>query len=233
MHNELEDLSNESSTPREGCHGTTPVPGLFPTGHPFYNQPKNHFDLLSTPSPVLESENSAEKFEHLNDSASHGALAKVTQFTGRIVKQGEYLPEYGPLMYDWFSSKEKVKIAHENFVWKNGSVEEKKREIPNPPPHFSDFARNVLGVTKKRLEKWAKENEEFNEYYEACKDIVQEFIVDNGIVGNYSAQFGIFVAKNLTNMRDVVVNKNENYNMKEFLDALESGKDMNMQSHDI
>lgn len=159
------------------------------------------------------------------------AVAEISQSEGLIVQPGEYRPEYGPLMYEWFSLKTKTKTTNDTFTWKDGSVSEKKRTVPNPPPHFSEYAR-TLGTTWAKLKGWSKAHPEFAEYYEACVDIIQEFIIDNGITGQYSSQFGIFAAKNLTKMKDVVVNRNENWNMKEVLDAIEKGVDPDAQ-HDI
>lgn len=134
-------------------------------------------------------------------------------------------------MYEWFAEKEKFHISYDSYTWKNGAVSEKERRVANPPPQFSAFARTI-GVTAAQLKRWAKKYPEFAEYYDACTDIIQEFMVDNGVTGAYSGQFGIFAAKNLTKMKDVQINKNENYNMKDVLDAIEKGT-INGEQHDI
>ena len=208
---------NDNQTPQAGWHGNRSQENISPPGAPFEFLPQNHSALFSG------SEKSGEN--------SILPSVKTEQQIQEIVKSGEYRPEYGPQMYAWFCSKEKYTISYDTFTWKNGSITEKERRVPNPPPHFSEFARSI-GVTKKTIEGWAKKYPEFGEYYEACVDIIQEFMVDNGVTGAYSAQFGIFAAKNLTKMRDVVVNRNENWNMKDVLDAIEKGINPDEQ-HDI
>ena len=105
---------------------------------------------------------------------------------------------------------------------KDGEMMEKERHIPNSPPMFSEFGRTI-GVSERTLKGWVKKYPEFGEAYEICQDIIQEFFVENGVKGDYASQFAIFAAKNLTKMKDVMVNKNENYDMKAVLDAIEKG----------
>jgi len=207
--------TNSFQAPQEGVQGNRvsqqiPLPRV-----PFSQLPQND-------STFPGSEKSEKNLE---------IQVSPTQQEGLLVKQGEYRPEYGPQMYAWFASKEKATITYDSYVWRTGEVSEKKRVVPNPPPHFSEFARSI-GVTWATLKRWKKANPEFSEYYDACVDIIQEFIVDNGLTGAYVGQFGIFAAKNLTKMKDVVVNKNENWDMKSVLDAIEKGVDPH-ESHDI
>ena len=149
--------------------------------------------------------------------------------TAVVLKKSDYSPEVGPAMYAYFNARDKYRMTIDTITWKNGEVSEKERMLPNTPPHFSEFARSI-GVTHKRLQKWAKDHADFAEYYDACQDIIQEFYIDNGVTGAYSGQFSIFAAKNTTKMKDIHVNKNENYNMKDVLDAIEKGKDINSQN---
>lgn len=134
-------------------------------------------------------------------------------------------------MYAWFSEKDKTRVVYDSYTWKNGSTSDKRRLIGNPPPQFSEFARQI-GVTGAQLKRWCKKHPEFAEYYEACQDIIQEFFVHNGVTGEYAGQFGIFAAKNLTKMKDVQVNRNENVNMRDVLDAIEKGT-INGEQHEF
>lgn len=140
----------------------------------------------------------------------------------RYVKNRPYSPEIGPHMYEYFASKEKYRIVYDTFTYKGGSTSEKERRLPNPPPHFSEYARSI-GTTWVQIKAWAKEHREFAEYYDACVDIIEEFFVDNGVTGAYAGQFSVFAAKNRTRFTDVQINKNLNANMKDVLDALEKG----------
>lgn len=123
-------------------------------------------------------------------------------------------------MLNYFMSVEKSRETIDTYTWKSGEVSEKTRNIPNPPPSFSEFGRSI-GVSENTLKNWAKKHDLFGEAYDMCQDIVQEFFVHNGVRGDYSGQFAIFAAKNLTKMKDVQINKNENYDMKAVLDSLE------------
>lgn len=201
--------SNRTEAPQGDAMARESRPAFSPLGAPLQNSSSN--DSLS---PVVIEKKSEKK-----------SITPVV-LTPERLRVKDYTPDMGPKMYDWFCSKEKYKITRDTYVWKSGEVSEKVRNIPNPPPHFSEFARTV-GTTWKILKTWAKNNKEFADYYEACQDIIQEFMIDNGVTGGYSGQFGIFAAKNITKMKDVQINKNENYNMKEVLDALEKGVNLN------
>jgi len=180
----------------------------------------------SSPGVPKENYSLNGSLEKIGENSGEGKV-----LTGQLVRVGDYKPEYCKIMYDWFCSKDQTYTTHDTMVWKNGEVSEKARQVPNPPPHFSEFARTI-GTTWKTLKNWAKKHTEFADAYEACQDIIQEFMVNNGVTGAYSGQFGIFAAKNLTKMRDVTINKNENYNMREILDAIEKGINPN-ESNDF
>lgn len=211
---------NEFEAPGPGWHGKSSAFSQTPPGMPFESASKN-----GSSAPA------SEKVENFEFTSTPQALEKPATsiiptskpvLVGEIIKVGDYKPEYGPRMYEWFCSKEKFRISYDTMVWKNGAVSEKERRIACPPPHFSEFAREI-GTTWKVLKAWKKNNREFADYYEACEDIIQEFLIDNGVTGAYSGQFSIFAAKNITKMKDVQINKNENYNMKDVLDAIEKG----------
>lgn len=214
-----------SRTPGAGGIGNVALKIKAPRG--------THFTFLSqndsTPTPSKDPKN-------FNDSTVPSEtkdieiLPAVDISNCKVIKRVTYNPAFGPLMYEYFSSREKYREVTETFSWKSGEVEEKKKRTPNTPPHFSEFARSI-GTTKTTLENWAKNHEDFAEYYNACVDIIQEFYIDNGVTGNYTGQFSIFAAKNTTKMRDVVETHNFTVDMKKVLNAIEKGKDVNSLNH--
>lgn len=211
--------------PLPGVHGNRARENFYPPGAPLFKVPQNGLGSLlknttenfnvPTVEPALVPE--APSVEIVTSMKPDEVIE------GRVVNQTEYTPELGPRMYAWFSEKEKYHISFDNYVWKNGSVSEKERRVANPPPHFSKFAREI-GVTWSKLKAWAKKYPEFAEYYDACVDVIQEFIIDNGIIGEYPGQFTVFAAKNITKMKDVQINKNENWNMSDVLSQIEKMK---------
>lgn len=142
-------------------------------------------------------------------------------FTGKPV---HYHPEIGNLMYRWFANLPKVRVVSETMVWKNGEVREVTREVACPPPHFSEFARE-LNITESRLKGWAKKHPEFREAYLACKAIIKEFMIDNGLLGKYQGQFAQFTAKNITDMKDKTVEQKQTVDINKLLDQIEKSND--------
>lgn len=95
-------------------------------------------------------------------------------------------------------------------------------------PFLSKFAREVAGVCENTMIEWTKEYEDFNEAYKKAKDIQKEFLIMQGLTGQYDRTFAIFTAKNITDMRDKTeVDQNSNVHVtgleklnEEQLDAL-------------
>jgi hypothetical protein len=68
-------------------------------------------------------------------------------------------------------------------------------------PFLSEFAGKI-GVNVAILEKWAKRHKEFGQAFIRAKELQKEFLITNGLLGLYNPTFSIFIAKNITDMRD-------------------------------
>jgi len=230
--------STRTGTPHAGAAGKTRSQENSPPGAPVqYEQenrsvqtlgknPTNFSDQMSRDINILE-EKQPNSFKVMSTNSPQIVLKQSTTsivprgtVEGEIVLPGEYKPEYCEQMTAFFEKAEMTKIVYETMTWKNGEVREVEKEVPLPPPQFSEFARTV-GVTHRRLKSWAKKYPAFAEAYEECKDIFKEFIISNGLTGKYPGQFATFVAKNETDMKDKTVNENYNFNMTEYLNSLE------------
>lgn len=196
-------FKNQSQAPR-----VTPGP-LFtdfastPLGAPKENLPENH--------PTF-----AESFtsENLQPVPAEQQI--------QIVKPGEYHPGYAEQMLRWFD-RPKVKKIYDTYTWRSGAVSEKERFVANTPPHFSEFARSI-GVTTRTLKRWARDHAEFGEAYQMCQEILEEFLIDNGLTGAYGAIAMKFVAVNRTKMKDKVVQENVTVDINKVLDGIAAGK---------
>jgi len=102
-------------------------------------------------------------------------------------RPSKYTPEWCQKLRDYF----KVDL----YTMRNG-----KREV-NPMPTFEGFCFDN-DVNHNTLLLWAKTHPEFSEAYAACKQKQKQMIVQGGMLGAYNAQFTIFVAKNVTDMKD-------------------------------
>ena len=102
----------------------------------------------------------------------------MSKKTGRPTK---YKPEFPALLLDYF---------HE-------TIYERKKL-----PFLSLFARQYAGVCEDTAIEWTKVHPEFSEAYKKAKDMQKEFLIEQGLEGNYNTAFAIFTAKNITDMRD-------------------------------
>ena len=182
-------------------------------------------EIFTTEEGVSQEKNLAEFYETPTDLMTHEdrVLVNPRELAKKLLAKVEYEKTHGADMLEFFLSKSRSRIATETHYAKDGSLFEREKVVPNAPPMFSEFGRTI-GVSDRTIKSWVKKYPEFAEAYEICQDIIQEFFVENGVKGNYASQFSIFAAKNLTRMKDVMVNKNENYDMKSILDAIERGQ---------
>lgn len=135
----------------------------------------------------------------------------------------KYDPKYCDELIVFFSGpKNKQIIKSEKITKKANGTEEVFREyvwVPEDLPTLDKFARKI-GVDRKTLQRWAEavypddfEIEEkrgklrrprFSRAYNTGKVLQSEFLTDNGLRGLYPPASFIFVAKNVTEMRDKV-----------------------------
>lgn len=227
-------LQLENDTPEYGVPGKMLGNMESGWGVPFKNDPRNQFTSLdnSEESVIMLSEKEevgmSKNLPNFYDPVPYEdrALVNPAELAQKLLAKVPYEKKYGADMLEFFLSKARSRRAIEIHYSKNGEMIEKEKDIPNAPPMFSEFGRTI-GVSDKTIKGWTKKYPEFSEAYEICQDIIQEFFVENGVKGRYTSQFAIFAAKNLTKMKDVMVNKNENYDMKSILDAIEKGTSVN------
>ena len=115
--------------------------------------------------------------------------------------KSRYMAKYGPQMLKYFD-KETFEIREVTQYHQDGSVKSVK-EIPWAVslPTFQGFAAQI-GVTADTLRNWAAEHPDFDGYYKLCKQIQENILVTNAMMGNYNAQFAQFYAKNCLGYKD-------------------------------
>lgn len=77
------------------------------------------------------------------------------------------------------------------------------KRFPGKLPTFEHFANYILDVSVNVLYEWCKKYPEFLGAFTRAKEIQKDFIIENGSSGLYNPTFTQFVAKNITDMRDV------------------------------
>ncbi len=84
---------------------------------------------------------------------------------------------------------------------KDGNEKISYVEKANILPTFEKFAVSI-GVCVDTLNEWTKVHEEFSEAYKKCKNLQKDMLNDLAMRGFYNPTYTIFVAKNITDMRD-------------------------------
>lgn len=101
--------------------------------------------------------------------------------------------------------------------------------VPNRLPTFERYAANI-GVHTDTLVEWSKVHPKFSVAYKKCKQLQKNFLIQNALNGSFQSTFSIFVAKNITDMRDqqqIEINeipKDRAERDAEIKDLLEKGK---------
>lgn len=112
-----------------------------------------------------------------------------------------YTPDIIPKMLKYFL-KEPYKIVTLN----DGS----KKLYSNDLPTMEHYANNVLHVGLQTLRAWGKKHSEFQAVIDRCREAQKNWFCINGTKGLIQSSFSIFVAKNITDMRDKVEVENTN-----------------------
>lgn len=92
-------------------------------------------------------------------------------------------------------------------------------------PTKEGFAFSI-GVHCETLTNWAKKFSEFFEAFKKAENLQKNILIQNGLNGNYEKVFAIFVAKNVTDMKDQQVvehhSKNINFDISDKHDPKEA-----------
>lgn len=134
----------------------------------------------------------------------------------------KYKKRYAKEMLEYFQSKSgselKKEVIEEQFS-PSGKVKMQKYKVfGSDLPFFYDFA-DQIGVHDETLLNWSRamvkvknsagkvireehKHPEFFVAYKKCREIVKKILIKNGLQGLYNSNFAMFVAKNVTDMRD-------------------------------
>ncbi len=119
-----------------------------------------------------------------------------------------------------FSNAPKYEEKKEIIFTKMGDIREVVKQVALPPPLIGKYIRGK-GMSLSKFKKAAKSIPELAEVIEECEDIIKEFMIEHGLLGNYQSQFGIFTAKNITDMKDKSEIQSTSVDVKGILDSLE------------
>lgn len=114
-------------------------------------------------------------------------------------RPSSYKPEYCDSIIEYFS-KEPYKVEYNN--------KGERLEVPNNLPLFEGYAVSI-GVHRETLINWTKEHPDFFDAYKKAKELQKQCLITNALRGNYNNTFSIFTAKNITDMKDEIVQKYE------------------------
>ena len=117
-----------------------------------------------------------------------------------MARPTKYKKEYCKKMFEFFNIPHTLDKAIINYD-KDGNEKISYVEKANILPTFEKFAVNI-GVCRDTLDAWTKEYQEFSDTYKKCKNLQKDMLNDLAMRGFYNPTYTIFVAKNITDMRD-------------------------------
>jgi len=116
--------------------------------------------------------------------------------------QSKYKPKYCQLIIDHFKDVPRTTIEKREIA-KDGKIKTYDVVVPGEMPTLEMFAYKI-GVSDEALRRWREKYPEFNLAYIQAKRLEKNFLIQNAMAGIYNPMFSTFVAKNVTDMRDVV-----------------------------
>lgn len=129
----------------------------------------------------------------------------------------KYKEKYVQEMIDFFQI-EPYREVEEEIVDKKGNVHYVTKRVANDFPTFERFAVKI-GVHTDTLQEWRKVHPIFSVAYKKAKDYQKNFLIQNGLNGLFAPAFTIFTAKNVTNMKDrIIQDTNVSFNKGDMLD---------------
>ncbi len=150
-------------------------------------------------------------------------VAQETNKNGTAGRPTKYDPSLCEKMIKFFSVEKKKRELIKESIVKGKYGENISREwkyFANDTPFFQKFAREVKidystlfdwahAKVKDRVGKRTDEllHPDFADAYNICKQLQYEFLVDNGLQGLYPPASFIFVAKNITDLKDTNTNE--------------------------
>lgn len=175
---------------------------------------------------------------HVKTQHPETQLSEAGLLVYRMGRPSSYRPEYAVqliehMMVEKFNKEtveEEIRYSAKTGV--KVSEKRKFKMIPNDLPTLEGFARKI-GVTYRTLLNWAEAVEDdaaeipvykypdFFQAYNIAKQLQKEFLIDNGLKGNYPPAAYIFTAKNVTDMTDKQIIETEDAQFKDKEDALD------------
>ena len=116
-----------------------------------------------------------------------------------MTKQIKYKKSYCRQILKFFSIAHTIE-GYEITTDRNGE-KVKTVEKANPLPTFEKFAVSI-GACLKTLYEWQEEYPEFRHACQQCRELQKDMLNDLAMRGFYNPTYTIFVAKNITDMRD-------------------------------
>lgn len=131
---------------------------------------------------------------------------KKEKTKNKVGRPTKYKPEFCKQIEAFFDKEIYKMVENEKTTeyFESGKIKKesyKKMMIPNDLPFFNDFAK-LVGVNDDTFQEWRKTYPEFSASYKNCKEKQKQFLITNGLNGNSPPAAFIFVAKNVTDMRD-------------------------------
>lgn len=185
------------------------------------NRQKMRNQLKARKTEVSQAEIDAANLMR-NTKHTPGDMSKIKRNpkTGRIMKGSIFVPKLTPVSGEIAADIQNVKrkfvtgrtplykpiyakLMLEYFM--GGPDQEYSKELGRVKstrlPTFEGFA-STLRVPSSYLYKWRDDFPDFRDAFLLCKDKVKDKLINETLAGSYQSSFAIFVAKNLTDMRD-------------------------------
>lgn len=146
----------------------------------------------------------------------------------KVGRPTEYKKEVNKKLADFFS-KERFSTITVITTGKNDYCKEEEKRVAAELPTFEKFAESI-NISRDTLYEWANKHPEFSDTMDRCRQIQKDFLIQNGLLGLYQSNFAIFVAKNLTDMKDKTeIEHGGNLSINHILDACENRPEADKQ----
>lgn len=99
----------------------------------------------------------------------------------------------------YFFSARKNKEVHSQIYTKNNEILDQVKIVALPPPQLSEFLRSIP-LSLEAFKTLYDENKVIRDAVLDCKMVLKEFLIENGLLGLYDANFAKYIANIELNM---------------------------------
>lgn len=155
--------------------------------------------FMTDQSPPLPPPQADSLAPHVPTPQDPPSLSPISSLTDQENKETLSPETISKNLRNYFFSARKNKEVHSQILLKNGDILDDTKIVALPPPQLSEFLRSIP-LSLEAFSTLYDENKVIRDAVMDCKMVLKEFLIENGLLGLYDANFAKYIANIELNM---------------------------------